>query len=73
MLRSKGVAGVYDKAMDGDYQASKWLAERGFVTKKTTRRAGAPSKEEVAGEVRKEAKVVGFIDKHHERMKNKQR
>lgn len=71
-LRSKGVKGVYNKALDGDYQASKWLAERGFSDKKV-RRAGAPSKEEITGETRKAAKVFGIIDAHHERMKNKQR
>lgn len=71
-LRSKGVKGVYDKALDGDYQASKWLAERGFAEKKTTRR-GRPSDAEVIGEARKEAKVIGIIDAHHERMKKKNR
>lgn len=71
-LRSKGVKGVYHKALDGDYQANKWLAEKGFTGKKT-RRAGAPSKAEVTGEARKAAKVFGIVDAHHERMKNKQR
>lgn len=71
-LRSKGVKGVYEKALDGDYQASKWLAERGFSDKKPARR-GKPTKAEVIGEARKEAKVVGIVDAHYERMKNKQR
>lgn len=71
-LRSKGVKGVYHKALDGDYQANKWLAERGFTGKKTARR-GAPSKAEITGEARKAAKVFGIVDAHHERMKNKQR
>lgn len=71
-LRSKGVKGIYTKMEDGDYQASKWLAEKGWVTK-TPRKAGAPSKEEKIGEARKAAKVVGIVDAHYERMNNKQR
>lgn len=72
MLRSKGVKGVYDKALDGDYQASKWLADRGWSTKPTSKR-GAPSRADVVAEARKEAKVIGVIDSHWERMNNKER
>ena len=71
-LRSKGVKGVYDKALDGDYQASKWLAERGW-SDKPARKRGAPSKEEVTSEARKAAKVVGIVDAHYERMNKKSR
>lgn len=71
-LRSKGVQGVYNKALEGDYQASKWLAERGFSDKKV-RRAGAPSKEAVLEETRKAAKVQGIFSAHADRMKRKER
>lgn len=71
-LRSKGVKGVYNKALEGDYQASKWLAERGFSDKKV-RRAGAPSKEAVLEETRKAAKVQGIFSAHADRMKRKER
>lgn len=72
MLRSKGVKGVYDKALDGDYQASKWLADRGWSDKPTKKR-GAPTRADVVAEARKEAKVIGVIDSHWERMNNKER
>lgn len=71
-LRSKGVKGVYSKALDGDYQASKWLAEKGWVPVGTKKR-GAPSKEEVVAEARKEARVIGIVDSHYERMQKKSR
>jgi hypothetical protein len=71
-LRSKGVKGVYSKALDGDYQASKWLAEKGWVPVGAKKR-GAPSKEEVVAEARKEARVIGIVDSHYERMQKKSR
>jgi hypothetical protein len=72
MLRSKGVKGVYEKSLDGDYQASKWLAEKGWEVK-TARKRGAPSQAEKTGEVRKAAKVSNIIDAHYDRMKKKER
>ena len=71
-LRSKGVKGVHDKALDGDYQASKWLAEKGWVVKTAAKR-GAPSTEEKIGAVRKDAKVKSIFDAHYDRMKKKER
>lgn len=71
-LRSKGVKGVYDKSLDGDYQASKWLAEKGWLPKTSSKR-GAPSSEEKISEVRKQAKVQGIFSAHADRMKRKER
>lgn len=69
--RSKGLKGVMDKADDGDYQASKYLADRGWS--KSPRKAGAPKKAEVIAEARKAAKVTNIIDAHYERMMKKER
>lgn len=71
-LRSKGIKVIYDKMYDGDYQASKWLAEKGWVARGEKKR-GAPSAAERVSEARKEAKVIGVIDSHWERMNNKSR
>lgn len=71
-LRSKGVQGIYNKMFEGDYQASKWLAEKGWEAK-GLRKRGAPTKEDIILEARKSAKVVGIVDSHYERMNKKER
>jgi hypothetical protein len=42
-LRSQGIKMVIDSALDGSFQAAKWLADAGF----SKRKAGRPSKEEL--------------------------
>ena len=69
-MRSRGVAGVLDKAMDGDYQASKWFAERGWIPTGLKKR-GAPSKEEVQRELKIASKVSSVIDLDYERLMKK--
>lgn len=46
-LRSQAVRKMKNSADSGNYQAAKWLADRGW----DTRKAGRPSREEIAKEV----------------------
>lgn len=50
-LRSKGVKNVLESAKAGNYQAARWLADRGW----DTRGAGRPSKADVEKEKRVQA------------------
>ena len=70
-LRSKGLKGIVDKMLDGDYQASKYLADKCWT--KGTARRGAPKKAEIIAEARKAAKVTNIVDAHYDRMKKKER
>lgn len=72
MLRAKGIINVRKQAYNGNYSASKWLADKGWDPKLPAKR-GAPSTEEKMAEVRKAAKVVDIVDHHFERMKRKER
>lgn len=53
-LRAKAVLRMIESADGGNYQAAKWLADRGWQT----RAAGRPSKSEVDGERAKQGKIV---------------
>lgn len=53
-LRCKGVKTMMLSANQGNYQASKWLVDRGWAT----RPAGRPSKSEVDGEKAFQARVL---------------
>ena len=70
-LRSKGLKGIVDKMLDGDYQASKYLADKQWT--KGIAKRGAPKKAEIIAEARKAAKVTNIVDAHYERMKKKER
>lgn len=49
MMMSQGVKGVIDEALDkGNYQAAKWLAEKGWIDKKV----GRPTKEKQERELK---------------------
>lgn len=51
-LRADGISSIIDAALtDKHYQASKWLADKGWEVKSR----GRPSKEEIEGELRKQA------------------
>ena len=71
-MRSKGLKGIMDKMYTGDYQASKYLADKGWVAK-GERKRGAPSAAEKISIARKSAKVLGLVDSHWERMNKKER
>ncbi len=53
-LRSKAVGAMIESAREGNYQAAKWLADKGW----DVRPAGRPSK----AEVEKERKIAARID-----------
>ncbi len=53
-LRSRGVKDIMGSASEGNYQAAKWLADRGW----STRGAGRPSKAEVEREKRIQAGIA---------------
>ena len=72
LLRAKGIINVRSQAYNGNYNASKWLADKGWEPKQAAKR-GAPSTEEKMAAVRKAAKVVDIVDHHFDRMKNKER
>ena len=52
-LRSEGLKGAINNAMDGNYQANKWLVEKGCVEKK----AGRPTNEQVEGELKQASRL----------------
>lgn len=52
-LRAQAVKSLIGQARTGNFQASKWLADRGWET----RAAGRPSKEEIEREVKFQAKA----------------
>ena len=56
-LRSRAVKAQIAAAKNGNYQASKWLADRGWIT----RGAGRPSK----AEVDKERKIAAAIESEY--------
>lgn len=66
-LRSQGIKAMIEKAADGDYQPSKYLADKGWELKKR----GAPSKAEKARELKVQANVADVVDMHWKRMKDK--
>ena len=52
-LMAKGIKQIIDHSKsDKGYQAAKWLADRGW----DTRKAGRPSKDEVEGELKRQAR-----------------
>jgi hypothetical protein len=53
-LKARAVKLMVQSAESGNYQAAKWLADRGW----TTRAAGRPTKAEVDGERAAQAKIV---------------
>lgn len=54
-LRSKAVKGIMESAKQGNFQAAKWFADRGWIS----RGAGRPSKEEVEREKKIQAGLDG--------------
>lgn len=53
-LRSEGISAIIDTALtDKHYQASKWLADKGWQDIAR----GRPSKEEIKGELKKQAEI----------------
>lgn len=52
-IRCKGVKNIMFSAQQGNYQAAKWLSDRGWET----RGAGRPSKEEVEREKKFQARI----------------
>lgn len=67
-LRAKAIRSIMSQAQ-GDkasYQAAKFLADRQWIK----RGVGAPSKDEVEGEKRKQAKISSELDSHIARMKD---
>lgn len=65
-VRAKGVKSQIKAAEKGNANAAKWVAEKGWVKRK----AGAPSKEEVARERKVAAGIEADIDEYHNRLFN---
>lgn len=65
-MRSQGVARMVSSAYESP-TAAKWLAEKGWVEKRT---AGRPSKAEVEGEKKQQASVKSVIQSDLDRLKN---
>lgn len=70
-LRAKGIAGILSEAECGSYNASKYLADKGWAPKRAGK-AGAPSKERIVTEALKINKDNNVVDAHYYRMKNKE-
>lgn len=64
-LRCKGVKTMMLAADSGNYQASKWLVDKGWAT----RPAGRPSKSEIEGEKQFQARVLDEYAADSERLK----
>lgn len=67
MLRSKGILGMMEQAEEGNMQASKWLAEKGWELDK---KRGRPSKAEVSKETKQQAKVQLAVMNDFKRLKD---
>lgn len=65
-MRSAGVARMISNSYESP-TAAKWLAEKGWVEKRT---AGRPSKAEIAGEKKQKASVKSVIESDLERLMN---
>lgn len=52
-IRSEGLRGAINNAMDGNYQANKWLVDKGWVEKIP----GRPTNERVEGELKQAARM----------------
>ena len=63
-LRSKGLQQIRQLSAGGDRNAAKILLDKGWVR----RGAGAPTKAERAGELKKQAKIVSIVDNDLERL-----
>ena len=64
-LRSKAIQKIMDKSeMDGDFSASKWLADRGWEK----RGAGRPSKADIEHRHKIEERIRGEFDEDFERL-----
>jgi hypothetical protein len=68
MMRSQGVMGVIEQAIEGNYQASKWLADKGWEVDAPKR--GRPSKQEVEKETKQQAKVKLAVMNDYKRLKD---
>lgn len=65
MLRSEGIASILEMTADGEnFQASKWIADRGWEK----RGAGRPSKQEVDRESRIQSRISEELTADIERM-----
>jgi|TARA_R110000796_G_scaffold104371_1_gene214207 hypothetical protein len=62
-LRSQGLLGVLESASNGNYNAQKYLTDKGWDTKR-----GRPSKEEVSGEKKKKAMIKSEVDEDAQRI-----
>ena len=65
-LRAEGIQKQLELAKKGNGNAAKWVAEKGW----SKRKAGAPSKEEVARETKIAAKLDESIEEDYERLFN---
>jgi len=65
-MRSKGITRMLSNASESP-TAAKWLAEKGWVEKRT---AGRPSKAEVKGEKKQQAAVKSVIQSDLERLRD---
>lgn len=64
MLRSEGVANILELTADGNFQAAKWLADRGWEK----RGAGRPLKADVQREVRINERIADALNEDVDRM-----
>jgi len=62
------VMGVIEQAIEGNYQASKWLADKGWEVDAPKR--GRPSKQEVEKETKQQAKVKLAVMNDYKRLKD---
>ena len=63
-IRSKAIYRMVDHAKEGSYQADKFLADRGW----DTRKAGAPSKAEKAGHKKTDKRLAEVINADFKRL-----
>ena len=64
-IRSRAARSMIQQAEAGNFQATKWLADRGWIA----RAAGRPSKEEKAGHLAKEQRLTDEFSEDIERLR----
>jgi hypothetical protein len=67
-MRSQGVKAVIEQVYEGNYQAAKWLADKGWEVDAPKR--GRPSKSEVEKETKQQAKVKLAVMNDYKRLKD---
>jgi hypothetical protein len=68
--RSKGIKSIMESAAEGNYQASKYLADKGW-TQDSENKRGRPSKAEVKKETEQQVKVKLAVMNDYKRLKDK--